>query len=78
MFSNGLLDPWHGGGVLQNISDTLLAVLIPNGAHHIDLMFTSPEDKNYPDVLWARAFEREQIQKWIDGVKKRTSSKELL
>ena len=81
VFSNGLLDPWHGGGVLQNISDTLLAVLIPNGAHHIDLMFTSPEDKKYPDVLWARAFEREQIQKWIDGVKKRgarSSSKELL
>jgi len=69
VFSNGLLDPWHGGGVLQNISDTVLAVLIPNGAHHIDLMFTSPEDKNYPDVLWARAFERAQIQKWIDGAR---------
>lgn len=27
------LDPWHGGGVVQNISDTLVSILIPNGAH---------------------------------------------
>ena len=31
LFSNGRLDPWSGGGVLEDISDDLPAVLIPSG-----------------------------------------------
>ena len=35
----GLQDPWSAGGVLQNISSnpTIIAITIPNGAHHQDL-----------------------------------------
>lgn len=66
VFSNGLLDPWHGGGVLTNLSDSLLAVLIPSGAHHIDLMFSDPEDEKYPDIGSARQFERAQMARWVD------------
>lgn len=29
VFSNGLLDPWHGGGVMRDISDTLVSLVIP-------------------------------------------------
>lgn len=29
VFSNGLLDPWHGGGVLEDVSDSLPALIIP-------------------------------------------------
>lgn len=29
VFSNGLMDPWHGTGVLESLSDTLVAVIIP-------------------------------------------------
>jgi lysosomal Pro-X carboxypeptidase len=29
VFSNGLLDPWHGGGVMEDISKSLVAVVIP-------------------------------------------------
>jgi hypothetical protein len=31
VFSNGLLDPWHGGGVLADVSDTVVSVIIPEG-----------------------------------------------
>ncbi|KAF2310037.1 hypothetical protein GH714_006264 [Hevea brasiliensis] len=38
IFSNGLRDPLSSGGVLQNISDTLLAVYTVNGSHALDLL----------------------------------------
>lgn len=31
VFSNGLLDPWSAGGVLYNISESVVAVVIPTG-----------------------------------------------
>lgn len=43
VFSNGLLDPWHGFGVLEDVSDSVVAVVIPEGAHHLDV---SPHPTN--------------------------------
>ncbi|KAL4448337.1 hypothetical protein ABPG75_005556 [Micractinium tetrahymenae] len=65
VWSNGLLDPWSGGGVLQNITGAkdLVAVIIPEGAHHLDLMFSNPADP--PSVCEARAVEEHYIAKWI-------------
>ena len=31
-----LYDPWHGGGVLTNISDSVVALIIPNGGKQKD------------------------------------------
>ena len=66
IFSNGLQDPWHAGGVLSTIGgeDDLVAIRIPNGAHHQDLNGgASPSDT--PDMLAARAQEKALIARWL-------------
>ena len=63
-YSNGLLDPWHGGGVLKDISDSLVAVIIPDGAHHYDLR--GAQDGDTASVIVARQTELKYIQKWIE------------
>ena len=78
VFSNGLLDPWHGGGILRNLSSTVLAILLPSGAHHIDLMFSDPADAKYVDIGWAREFEREQMRRWVKEHKEKRESKSEL
>eukprot|EP00937_MAST-01D_sp_MAST-1D-sp2_P003667 g3667.t1 len=63
IFSNGLLDPWHKGGVLQNVSDTVVAVVIEDGAHHYDLR--GADDRDTAAVRAARAVEERHIARWI-------------
>jgi len=55
--------------VLKNLSDSLVAVIIPEGAHHIDLMFSNELDP--PSVKQARAFQLDNIRKWIAEVDER-------
>jgi lysosomal Pro-X carboxypeptidase len=71
VFSNGMQDPWHGGGILQNISDTVVAITIPDGAHHIDLMFTDPADAEFGDIAAAREFERAFMRQWVAEAEER-------
>ncbi|PSC70433.1 Lysosomal Pro-X carboxypeptidase [Micractinium conductrix] len=78
VFSNGLLDPWSGGGVLGNVSAAkdVVAVIIPEGAHHLDLMFSNPADP--PSVKEARAVEESYIAKWISEARNRPALPPLL
>ncbi|XP_058765202.1 uncharacterized protein LOC131638651 [Vicia villosa] len=63
IFSNGLLDPWSGGSVLQDISESIVSLVTKEGAHHIDLRAST---KNDPDWLVnQRATEIKLIQGWI-------------
>lgn len=63
IFSNGLLDPWSGGGVLRSFNDKVDVIIIPEGAHHIDLR---ADDKLDPaSVKQARKFHVKKIKKWI-------------
>lgn len=63
IFSNGELDPWVGGGVTKDISDSLIAVLIPDGAHHLDLRANNAFDPM--SVLVARSLEVKHMKQWI-------------
>ncbi|OWR42386.1 lysosomal Pro-X carboxypeptidase [Danaus plexippus] len=63
VFSNGLLDPWAGGGILNSISNSVKAVVIIDAAHHLDLMPSNPADPN--SVKLARNIHKQNIDKWI-------------
>lgn len=63
IFSNGDLDPWMSGGVTKSISESLVAIMIDKGAHHLDLRYNNNYD---PDsVLKTRALEVQYFRKWI-------------
>lgn len=61
--SNGDLDPWSAGGVTEDLSDTLVVVSIPEGAHHLDLRFSTPTDP--PSLQLARSVEVRHMKQWI-------------
>ena len=77
VWSNGLLDPWSGGGVyppgggidgppVQNISadGSQIALLIADGAHHLDLFFRN-DTSDPPSVRFARKVEAALIKRWM-------------
>lgn len=63
IFSNGLLDPWSGGGVLQAGYADIHVIIIPEGAHHIDLRAANKDDPS--SVQQARKQEKDIIAQWI-------------
>ncbi|ETO64960.1 hypothetical protein F444_17621 [Phytophthora nicotianae P1976] len=64
VFSNGNYDPCSATGVLQNYSDSVVAVHIEGGAHHLDLMFSNALDPQ--PLKAARATERRHMHKWTN------------
>ncbi|EFN56756.1 hypothetical protein CHLNCDRAFT_144218 [Chlorella variabilis] len=64
VFSNGLLDPWGSAGYLEGLAPSLPAVVLPQGAHHVDLMFADPADP--PQFAEARDEIMGHVRTWID------------
>jgi len=67
---NGAADPWSSGGVTPDIlepelarKNDLIAIVIPNGGHHVDLMFSHEDDTE--DIKKVREIELEAIRRWI-------------
>jgi lysosomal Pro-X carboxypeptidase len=67
IWSNGGLDPWHGGGFLHPFANTddLHWFFMPLGAHHLDLRGPHPEDP--PNVTATRAAEEDILRGWIES-----------
>lgn len=65
IFSNGDLDPWRYGGVLEAIpgAPSLVPILVKGGAHHLDLRGSDHRDP--PAVTAARLLEKTIIQFWL-------------
>ena len=63
--SNGDLDPWSAGGVAYNISHTLAALFIPDGAHRLDLRASTADDP--PNFVTVHAIEIKLIADWIEN-----------
>ena len=64
IFSNGELDPWHAGGILEDVFDNNEVIYIKNSAHHLDLR--EPNEADPASVTEARNKERQLIKKWIE------------
>ncbi|XP_030956340.1 lysosomal Pro-X carboxypeptidase-like [Quercus lobata] len=63
IFSNGLRDPYSTGGVLDNISDTIVAVSTVNGSHCLDILFAKESDPEW--LVMQRKVELRIIEQWI-------------
>ncbi|CAN6193975.1 unnamed protein product [Urochloa humidicola] len=64
IFSNGMRDPWSRGGVLKNISSSIIALVTEKGAHHLDFRSATKGDPDW--VIEQRRQEVEIMQGWID------------
>lgn len=63
IFFNGLRDPWSGGGVLTDISQSVVAIVAKEGAHHVDLRYSTKEDPKWLQEVRKR--EVNIIENWI-------------
>ncbi|XP_059663789.1 uncharacterized protein LOC132309501 [Cornus florida] len=63
IFSNGLRDPYSVGGVLKDISDSILSISTVNGSHCLDIMGAKPTDPDW--LVKQRQRELDVIEGWI-------------
>ncbi|XP_023541432.1 lysosomal Pro-X carboxypeptidase-like [Cucurbita pepo subsp. pepo] len=63
IFSNGLRDPYSSGGVLHNLSGSLLALHTPNGSHCLDILRANETDPQW--LVEQRETEVNIIKGWI-------------
>ena len=69
LFTNGLNDGWSVSGIQQNLSDTLVAMNFPNGAHHSDLRGQYESGKNEtPDIRDGIRRIKQLLTEWLEDL----------
>jgi pimeloyl-ACP methyl ester carboxylesterase len=74
LFTNGLNDGWSVSGIATNLSDTLLALNFPNGAHHSDLSGVGPTADDTEDIKDGFEQIRSILSTWLGDLPSRTGS----
>ena len=69
LFTNGLHDGWAMASYTYNLSETIVAVNIPNGAHHSDLMHEWPFAEDTDDMIQARENIVSILRQWLLDLK---------
>ncbi|PSR89907.1 Lysosomal Pro-X carboxypeptidase [Actinidia chinensis var. chinensis] len=63
IFANGLTDPYSSGGVLEDLSDSIVAVHTAKGSHCMDIGRAKPSDPDW--LIEQRRVEVKIIERWI-------------
>jgi hypothetical protein len=69
LFTNGLNDGWSVGGIQSNLSNSLLALNFPNGAHHSDLSGRGPSEDDTADIKQGFKSVIQILGSWLDEIR---------
>ncbi len=68
LFTNGLQDMWSGGSYLEDLSDTVLALNFPNGAHHSDINHVGPTENDTDDIKEGYVTITNILETWLNEI----------
>lgn len=69
LFTNGMVDGWSVSGIQTNLSETLLTINFPNGAHHSDLSYyRGLHDDATEDIKQGRHQIRSIFARWLQDL----------
>jgi hypothetical protein len=69
LFTNGLNDGWSASSILEDLSDSIVAINFPNGAHHSDLSHEGPNDNDTDDIKAGYGQISNVLGKWLNDIK---------
>ena len=69
LFTNGDNDAWSRVSQMESLSDTLIALTFPSGAHHSELNTVRHGQRECNDIIQGRKTIATILGQWIDEVK---------